>query len=451
MKDFPINSRLRAFGSAFTLQGYSLYLVGGAVRDFLLGMENHDYDFTTDARPEEVIALFPHQCIPTGIKHGTITVRFQKESYEVTTFRTEGEYQDGRHPDCVDFVRDLASDLERRDFTINALACNIENGKIIDLHEGIQDLKARTIRAIGNPHERFREDALRMLRACRFASKLGFSVEAETKKAMTEIAGTITKVSPERIKEELFALISASHPEQGLTLLEETGLLSILIPEMAANVGLEQKGYHKHDVWTHTILAVKAAAEANASTSVRLAAFFHDIGKAATRELKDDGSYSFIGHENIGAEMTRQILLRLRASNEEIETITHLVKEHMFHYTSDWSDGAVRRFIRRVGVDSTPPLFALRLADQKAIAGSCDWETLESLDERIKKVLASNEALTIKDLAVNGYDLIRMGIPKGPELGLTLSYLLEQTLEDPNLNEKGKLLTLAKRYQERDI
>ncbi len=444
MKQFNVSKVLSELNSIFKKNNFHLYLVGGAVRDFLLGIDNHDYDFTTDATPEEVLSMFPHNTIPTGIKHGTVTVIFKKELFEITTFRSEGDYLDSRHPSSVEFVRDLSTDLERRDFTINALAVDLNTGSIIDYHNGIDDLNNGIIRAIGDAKKRFDEDGLRLLRACRFAAKLNFKIEEKTFLAIKETYENIKPVSVERIKDELFKLILSKHPKVGLNALNESGLMSIILPEFCKAVGMQQKGQHLFDVWNHTLEATEAASKLSFPNYVVLAAFFHDIGKTTTcKEI--DGIYTFYNHEVEGERITQQILKRLKASNEEIETISHLVREHMFNYTTDWTDSAVRRFINRVGIDYIPLLFKLRIADQIGITGSFNTDSIDELQSRIDKIIKDNCALKISDLAINGNDLISLGL-KGKLIGQTLSYLLDQVIEDPTLNEKDKLLKLASQY-----
>lgn len=445
-KEYSLDDNTVALGKIFSSHGWQLYLVGGAVRDYILGIPNDDYDYATDASPEEVMAMFPHHCIPTGLQHGTVTVRFRKQSYEVTTFRSEGDYSDGRHPDSVKFVRSLESDLERRDFTINAFAASCTDGHIIDMHGGYDDLVNHTIRAIGNPHERFGEDALRMIRACRFASKLDFSIEDETFNAVKEKAGTILKVSQERIKEELFKIIGGPHPAKGIELMRKTGLLHYILPELERCTGVEQTGFHTLDVYSHTLRALDYAAKKGFSLYVRLAVLFHDIAKPeCRRESSGEGRrYTFFGHDREGALMTEEIMKRLKCSNREIETVSHLVAEHMFNYSPSWTDGALRRFIRRVGEDSLEMLFEVRQCDQSAIDNlDPSLDTLSQLKERIGAELEKKNALSIKDLAVGGNDLIALGVKKGPALGRTLSYLLDAVLEDPSLNEKEKLSQMA--------
>lgn len=445
---FPLGKTIKDFATVFDSAGYSLYVVGGAVRDWLLEIPNDDYDFTTDATPDEVIGLF-RKVIPTGIKHGTVTVLFKGAQYEVTTFRTDGEYHDHRHPEAVNFVRNLEEDLKRRDFTINAIAANAYSGEIVDRHGGMNDLENRIIKAIGQPMDRFSEDALRILRGCRFASKLNFSIERTTYDAMCRLAPTLRSVSGERIRVELEKIIGGSTPLIGLNLMKESGILAVLLPELAEGDGIEQRGFHTHDVLTHNLLACQAAAELSAPQTVRFAALLHDIGKPTVRQEPPDGTYTFYRHELISEKMSRDILSRLKFSNDERNQILNLIRNHMFHYTPDWSDGAIRRFIARVGVDQIDNLFLLRLADQKAIAGVCDYSTLEEFATRIKMILEANDALSIKDLAINGDDLMGIGIPAGPVIGRIFQELLETVMDDPRQNNREQLLTIAKRLYER--
>ena len=444
MQTFPVPSTIQRFSSRFKAAGFSLYIVGGAIRDHLLGLDNEDFDFTTDAQPNEVIGLFGH-VIPTGIEHGTVTVIFEKQMFEVTTFRSEGIYHDGRHPSSVTFIRGLEEDLKRRDFTINAFAAECDTGRIIDLNGGMEDLKARTIRAIGIPQKRFEEDALRILRACRIASKLNFSIEGETLKAMKSEKENLKKVSSERIREELFKLVASDHPSVGLQYMHKCSILSTLFPALAKGDGIEQGGMHHQDILQHNIAACQAAADRAFPLSVRLAALFHDIGKSEV--IKEaDGKNTFYSHESVSARETRAILQYLKASNEQRRLVTHLVGEHMFNYQSEWSDSAVRRFVTRVGLENIPLLFQVRIADQIAIHGEPNTTLIDELQNRIDAILAAKDALSIKDLAIGGKELMKMGM-KGKEIGTTLSYLLETVLDDPKQNNTEHLLTLAKNYQ----
>ncbi|MDY0287976.1 MAG: HDIG domain-containing protein [Sphaerochaeta sp.] len=446
MKTFPVSPSIRRFSARFKAGGFSLYIVGGAIRDHLLGLESEDFDFTTDAEPAEVKALFGH-VIPTGIEHGTVTVIFEKQMFEVTTFRSDGTYLDGRHPSSVTFIRNLEEDLKRRDFTINAFASDCATGAIIDLNGGMEDLQAKTIRAIGIAEKRFEEDALRILRACRIASKLDFSIEGETLRAMKDQKENLRKVSSERIREELFKLVGSDHPTVGLQYMHQCSILSTLFPSLAKGDKIMQGGMHHQDILQHNIAACQAAAERNFPLPVRLAALFHDIGKSETiREGIERNT--FYAHEAISAREAKAIMHYLKASNEQIRIVTHLVKEHMFNYQSDWSDSAVRRFITRVGLGDIPLLFQLRIADQIAIHGEPDTTLIDELQGRIEAILAAKDALSIKDLAVDGNDLMKMGI-RGKDIGATLGYLLETVLDDPKQNNGERLLTIARNYQER--
>jgi tRNA nucleotidyltransferase/poly(A) polymerase len=452
MKHFPINDTIKQFASIFQKNGFSLYIVGGAVRDHLLKIKNEDYDFATDATPENVISIFK-TTIPTGIKHGTVTVIFKSNNFEVTTFRSEADYLDGRRPEKVEFIRSLDEDLKRRDFTINALAADAKTGLIIDNHKGIKDLKNKTIKAIGIAQERFEEDGLRIMRACRFASKLDFDVEKTTQEAMKEKKDNIKNVSQERIKDELFKLLKGKAPVKGLNLLSQSGILEIILPELSDLKGLQQGGFHQKDAFEHTLLCVKAAAKYDYPIEVRLAALFHDLGKAQTQKLDptrfsqfSETSYSFYNHENVSEQLTKQILTRLKASNMMISNVCNLVKNHMFNYTPDWSDGAVKRFINRVGYENIRSLFELRMCDQEATFSKASWQSVEELENRIEEIIAKNEALSIKDLAINGKDLINLGIKKGPLFSKILNYLLNTVLDDPKMNERDVLLNLANNY-----
>lgn len=446
MQTFPVSSSIQRFSSRFKAAGFSLYIVGGAIRDYLLGLDNEDFDFTTDAEPNEVKALFGH-VIPTGIEHGTVTVIFEKQMFEVTTFRSEGTYLDGRHPSSVTFIRNLEEDLKRRDFTINAFAADCTTGVIIDLNGGMDDLKKKTIRAIGIPKKRFEEDALRIFRACRIASKLNFSIEDETLLAMKSEKENLKNVSAERIREELFKLVGSDHPKVGLAYMHQSSVLSTLFPSLAKGDGIFQGGMHTQDILQHNITACQAAADRAFPLAVRLAALFHDIGK--TEVIKEgETRNTFHSHESVSAKQTKAIMQYLKSSKEQIRIVSHLVKEHMFNYQSDWSDSAVRRFITRVGLEDIPLLFQLRIADQIAIHGEPNTQLIDELQTRIDGILAAKDALNIKDLAIGGNDLMKMGI-MGKTIGSTLTYLLETVLDDPSQNNAEQLLTIAKNYQER--
>lgn len=427
--------------------GFECYLVGGAVRSLITGTRPSDFDLTTDATPDEIMQQF-RRVVPTGIAHGTVTIVSGKNHYEVTTYRSEGTYSDSRRPDSVSFVRDLATDLSRRDFTMNAIALDPARREVVDLFGGEDDIARRIVRSIGNPLERFTEDALRMLRAARFASQLGFTVTSETMDAMHRLHTTIGKVSPERIRDEFEKIVMSSQPSVGLRLLHQTGLLKMFLPELNRGVGVEQRGNHQYDVFEHSVRACDAAP--SDSVELRLSALLHDIGKPPTLSVDEDGFRTFHGHDRVSAELTEALLRRLKFPNRVVERVTHLVRHHMFDYSPDWKDAAVRRLISRVGDDAIEQLVSLRRADSVAVAGQDPGRYLDELLARVDRERDRAAALTIRDLAVNGNDLIQLGIPKGKTIGLMLELLLETVLDDPSQNTKDQLSHIAGRlYQER--
>jgi putative nucleotidyltransferase with HDIG domain len=444
-----IPATLEELARVFLRHGHQCYLVGGAIRDMLLDRRSTDYDIATNALPQQVQAMFK-RVIPTGIKHGTVTVLFRGVRFEVTTFRIDQEYLDGRRPDSVVFTPSIEEDLRRRDFTVNAIACDLSTRRLLDPHDGRGDLHRRLIRAIGDPLERFREDGLRPVRACRFAAQFHFEVEPVTFAAIPECLDTVRKVSCERIREELLRLLAAPQPSLGFHLMASCGLLALLLPELAAGAGVQQRALHCFDVLEHSLRSCDAAAPEN--LPVRLAALLHDIGKPGASRLEEDGTRSFHGHEKLSAELAVGLLTRLRFSNQLIHKTRHLVLHHMFNYTGQWSDAAVRRFIARVGEEHIPDLLALRRADQVGTCGdSSPCAELAAFSRRLEDVLAAARALTLKDLAVDGRDVMdALRLPPGPHIGVLLGELLECVLEDPELNRKESLLAIAGRvYEER--
>ena len=440
-----IDPILKEAASLFNRRGKEVCLVGGAVRDILLGKKASDWDLATNADPEEVISFFKH-VIPTGIKHGTVTVLFKGHSIEVTSYRTESDYSDGRHPDTVEYAATIEEDLSRRDFTMNAIAVKIPDGEIIDPFKGQDDIKKRIIRCVGNPNERFNEDGLRPLRALRFASQLQFDIEEATLKAISGALEKTAKVAPERIQTELNKILMSKKPSIAFRLMEDTGLLELIFPELFSCRNIDQKGYHKFDVLDHSLLACDAAAMEETPLIVRLAALFHDLGKPLTRRMGDGGVWTFYNHEKESSILTRNILTRLRYPNSTIDSVCHLIEQHMFHYTDDWFDAAVRRFIIRVGESNIDDLFALRRADAFGTEGKgMDPRALLPFQERLEKILAEKKVQSLKDLAVTGNDLIAAGILPGREIGIILNELLEAVVDDPKLNTKDKLLEIAKK------
>ena len=437
---YPVPENIRQFASIFRENGHRLYIVGGAVRDHLLGRKNSDYDFCTDAKPEEVIPMF-RRVIPTGIKHGTVTVLFKGDSFEVTTFRTEGAYSDQRHPDSVTFVTDLSEDLSRRDFTVNAFAADCLDGSIIDLFDGMKDLKAKTIRAIGNPRERFEEDALRLMRLARFCSKLGFEPDPDTKQAATQLSASISNVSQERIYDELSKILMTEKPTVGLRLLEDIGVLEHILPELTECRRIEQTKVGATDVLEHIYNTVDAAAHFRYSYNVRLAALLHDIAKPQTMVINPYGIMRFYGHDIKSAQMARVVMRRLKCSNQLTDTVCNLIENHMVKYSPNWTDGAVKRFIKRVGKENINELFELQWCDQIASEGKSKVEEYDPFIRRIKEL--ENQPMSVRELAVSGDDLAQAGIPKSKVMGDILDELLEMVIDYPSLNEKETLINQA--------
>jgi tRNA nucleotidyltransferase (CCA-adding enzyme) len=437
--------------------GYEAHLVGGGIRDMLLGRAPADFDVATRARPEEVLELFGNTfAIPTGLQHGTVTVvSAARRNVEVTTFRGEGAYLDGRRPSSVSYVSTLDEDLSRRDFTMNAVAYEPLTGRLTDPFDGRGDLGRRLVRAVGAAIERFREDGLRPMRAVRQAAQLEFEIEPATLAAIAPTLDVFRKVSAERVRDELLKLLGARRPSRGLELMRATHLLGEVIPELLEGVGCTQNRYHKHDVYTHTLAVVDETRIRAGDPIPRLGALLHDVGKPRARQPREGapGEHSFFQHEIIGAEMAADICRRLRLSTADRERVVAMVRHHMFFYDSEWTDGTVRRFVRRVGADTIPDLFALREGDVAGRGFGEDPEVeLGELRRRIAAVAASDAALRVSDLALKGNDVMRiLGIPPGREIGVILERLLERVLDDPSLNEPEKLealvLEMAKKPQ----
>lgn len=468
-KKMKLPDLLKAFGKTFSDAGFKAYLVGGAVRDMIMKVPAHDWDVATNATPQDVIKLFKF-VVPTGIEHGTVTVHYKGCEIEVTTFRTESGYSDGRHPDSVNYAATIEEDLARRDFTMNAIAASLADGVIVDPYGGQDDIKKKLIRTVGEAHERFMEDGLRPVRALRFAAKLGFSIENHTYSEIfkQDILKKVTSISIERFRDEFEKIMKAPKPSVGLKMMEESGILALFIPEFGVCRGCIQSDYrafHKFDVLDHLFYACDGAPADK--LNVRLAALFHDIGKPAAKKVqkemvldgdKNDGSkkeietITFYNHESFSEKIAEKILVRLRFPNETVHNVCHLVKEHMFHYESNWSDAAVRRFIVRVKAECLEDLYDLRLADMYGMYNekvdvrySASVSLLQELDERVKKELEKKTVLSLKSLAVNGRDLMAAGIPAGKELGRILNELLDCVLEDPEMNERERLLETAKK------
>jgi poly(A) polymerase/tRNA nucleotidyltransferase (CCA-adding enzyme) len=495
--------------------GYQGYIVGGAVRDLLRKSLDStvsvtDYDLTTDATPEQISELFPEsfyenqfgtvsitqndtraqaglsevnqeekadnpQLISADIvskAHASLSVtkvlsatkKTHEPVYEITTYRSDGAYADHRRPESVTWGETLEEDLERRDFTINAMAITVadtqlstifenisteiqtvpieaSNYHIIDPHQGMQDLDWKIIRTVGNAHQRFQEDALRMLRAIRFSVQLGFSIDSEIMTAIKDHAELLQHVSGERIRDEFLKMLASQRPKQAIELLDQTNLLVQFLPELLSAKGVNQGGHHTTDVWTHLLDALETCPSSD--PIVRLATLLHDIDKPATFASNESGEITFYNHEVVGARTAKQIAERLRLSKRDIERIFILVRYHMFYYQPEHTDAAIRRFMRKVGLENVNDMLDLREADRLGSGAKKTSWRLEEMKQRMIEQL--NQPFDVTDLAVDGTDLMNeLHIPAGPVIGKVLHSLLEEVLENPELNTKEILIQKAK-------
>lgn len=421
-----------------TLQehGYEAYAVGGCVRDSLLGREPGDWDITTSASPDEIKKLFA-RTVDTGIEHGTVTVLLGKEGFEVTTYRIDGKYEDSRHPTEVIFTRNLREDLLRRDFTINAMAYNDTEG-IVDIFGGMDDLKRKIIRCVGNARERFGEDALRIMRGVRFAAQLGFSLEKETKEAMTELAPTLEKISAERIQTELVKLLVSDSPE----LIREAyhlGVTAVILPEFdeMMRTGQETK-YHRYDVGEHTVQAV---CNVPPDKVLRLTMLLHDVAKPEMKTVDADGTAHFKGHDIRGEQKAKEILRRLKFDNDTIHKVTKLVRWHDYRMPAEKKN--VRKAMSKISAELFPMYLLVKRAD--ILAHSMyrreeELENLSGLQKCYEEIVADHECVSLKQLAVTGTDLIGIGMKPGKQIGEVLNELLRIVLEYPEFNNKEHLL-----------
>ncbi|MGD8318385.1 MAG: HD domain-containing protein [Myxococcales bacterium] len=429
--------------------GQRAWVVGGCVRDTLRGERVNDWDVATTARPDEVQRIF-RRVIPTGIDHGTVTVLWKGNAYEVTTLRGEGAYSDGRRPDHVVFVEDIESDLARRDFTVNAIAYDPVEGQVVDPFGGIEDMRKGLLRAVGDPRERFQEDGLRILRGARFVATLEFNLEETTEAAFRGTLDTFRKVSPERVREEWLKAMKARAPSRAFEVMRQTGILEVTYPELLEQVGCVQNQWHAYDVWDHTMRVLD---ESEGGPVERMAALLHDVAKPRTRAWSDKTQdWTFYHHEKVGADMADRWLRDYRFSNQERELVVGLIRHHLICYSSEWSDAAVRRFIKRVGVDRIDPLLRLGVADALGKGRDVERElaALRELRHRIDETLEEGSALTTQDLAVGGKDVLEHVERPGPIVGEILRALLERVLEDPSLNTRDKLLPLVEQLAKRD-
>lgn len=421
---------------------FEIYIVGGVVRDVLLKRPLYDWDFTTNATPEEILKLYPEGFYDN--KFGTVGIKNEDgRPYEITTFRTEGDYSDKRHPDKVSWGKSLEEDLLRRDFTINAMALRQAQGKpfeIIDPHNGQEDLKNKLIRAVGNPDDRFNEDALRMMRAVRIAATLGFTIEQATLQAIQANAGKIKQIAVERIKDELFKLLASDYPADGYLILRNSGLGQEILPEMETTFGVDQKSpgrHHIYDVGTHSVESLRNCKTSDPVT--RLATLIHDVGKVKTQKIYPDGKITFYNHEMESAKIAKIIAERLRFSNDEKDKFIRLVRWHQFTVDERQTDSAIRRFIKNVGKENLEDMLALRVGDRLGGgARETSWR-LEEFKERIE--LVQHQPFSITDLKINGRDVMEIKkIQPGPMVGKYLDMLFEEVVEKGLENEREVLM-----------
>ena len=420
--------------------GYDAYAVGGCVRDSILNRKPEDWDITTSAKPEQVKRIF-RRTVDTGIEHGTVTVLIGKDGFEVTTYRVDGLYEDGRHPKEVTFTSRLEEDLKRRDFTINAMAYN-DDERLVDAFGGMRDLNYHLIRCVGDPKERFSEDALRILRAVRFSAQLAFPIEPETAEAIKSLAPNLEKISAERIQAELVKLLVSDHPER-IQDACELGITKVVLPEWDDMVGVKQNTpHHKYDVAAHTVHALQNVKN---DKVLRLTMLFHDMGKPVMKTTDENGRDHFKGHAIASEQIAKTVMKRLKFDNDTIRKVTKLVAYH--DYRMEPTGANVRRAMHEIGVELFPYYLAVRLADTKAQSSyerRGKLENIIQIRELSRNALRNKECVTLKDLAVTGTDLINLGIAPGKELGTLLNELLDMVIEDPAWNQKGKLCDYVK-------
>ncbi len=423
-------------------QGYTAYAVGGCVRDSLLGLAPHDWDLCTDALPWDVVRVFNgYKVIETGLQHGTVTVLADGHPLEITTFRTEGDYSDHRHPQEVTFVKTIEEDLSRRDFTVNAIAYHPSHG-FVDPFNGIEDIHTNTLRCVGKPHLRFEEDALRILRALRFSATYGFDIEPKTKQAVLSCAPLLSRIANERVQSELSRMLSGRFAD--IILEDLYPVLFQVIPELKTAEGMNQHSpYHCYDVLQHIL---KTVAYAPMDTVVRLAALLHDIGKPSCFTLDEQGNGHFYGHARIGVELAHKILKRLRFDNKTVDEVCLLIKYH--DTPIEETEASVSRWLNRLGVDGLKRLLQLKHADCSAHNPDlmeARVKELRNIHEIMEKLLAEKRCFSLRDLAVDGHALLEVGVPRGKPVGEALQYLLNEVIERRLANDPAALLDAVRK------
>jgi tRNA nucleotidyltransferase/poly(A) polymerase len=438
----PVKQILDKFSKA----NHEIYIVGGAVRDILMGRMVNDWDFTTNALPEEILKVIPEGFYDNQFGTVGLSVEEFEKPFEITTFRTEQGYSDSRHPDKISWGKSLEEDVSRRDFTINALAMD-SNLKIIDLYKGQEDIKNKLIRAVRDPDERFSEDALRMMRAVRIAGELNFTIEKETFEAIKKNAPLINKIAKERVKDELFKLLKSPNPYEGMVLFRESGLMAEVLPEMEKCFGVEQKSpgrHHIHDVGTHLLMSLKSCKSEDVIT--RFATMIHDIGKPQTYRKLESGVITFYNHEMVSTRIAESIADRLKFSKKEKDKFVLLVRWHQFTVDEHQTDSAIRRILRNVGLDNMEDMLALRVADR---LGGGARETSWRLEEfKTRLIEVQKQPFSINDLKIDGNDVMKeLNIKPGPKVGEILEKLFEEVVEKKVENKKEELLKKIKETQ----
>lgn len=444
--DFRLPQEVERIFQEMTAAGYEIYLVGGAVRDMIMGKPVDDWDFTTNATPEQILKVFPDAYYNN--RFGTVGVPATEGSgfnpHEITTFRSEEEYSDARRPDKVTWGTSLTEDLKRRDFTINAIAlAKNEECELMDPYDGQKDIKKRLIKAVGEPNERFSEDALRLMRAVRIASELNFKIEEKTLHAIKANASLINKIAKERVRDELLKIVASMHPVEGITLFRETGLMDEILPELSKTFGVEQKSpgrHHIYDVGTHCLMSLK---HCNSTDSItRFATLIHDIGKPQTFKIIN-GTITFYNHEMVSAKIARNIAERLRFSKDQKDKLVTLVRWHQFTVDEHQTDSAIRRFIRHVGKENIDEMLALRTGDR---LGGGAKETSWRLEEFKKRLIeVQKEPFTVHDLKITGHDIMKeLNIKPGPEIGKILNQIFNEVVEKKVPNKKKELVSWLK-------
>lgn len=440
MTQIYLPDNVRSIITRLESAGYEAYAVGGCVRDSLLGRTPSDWDVTTSAKPQQVKEIFRHT-IDTGIRHGTVTVMLDREGFEVTTYRIDGEYEDSRHPKEVVFTANLIEDLKRRDFTINAFAYN-DQGGIVDAFGGMEDLKKGIIRCVGEASERFGEDALRMLRAVRFSAQLGFSIAGETKAAIRELAPSLANISAERIQAELVKLLLSDNPDY-MRDVYALGITRVVLPELdAAFATAQHNPHHQYTVGEHLMQSLLYT---RADRSLRLAALLHDIGKPSVRTTDEEGIDHFHGHAEVSERMAVDILKRLRFDNGTIDKVQKYVRYH--DYRPEPDERSVRRAVNKIGEAYFPQVMEVRRADTLAQSLYQREEKLAQIDEVMRlyaQIMEKNQCISLKTLEITGNDLIALGVPKGKRIGEILNRLLDEVLQNPENNVHEYLIEKAK-------